>query len=274
MSGLNKTGRDAKLARMEDIKAHMYGPRDAPLATEDLRALNRDHERLKAEYYGGLPAIAVARCPICAEIAVLKADVFGLDGPWWDILGPPAPGDGACAHCLVTLGALDLGKDVLGRVALRSTMEIQPGPAVPFVVPRLMALNGMVCVLYGTARMVEGSTAYLMSYFADPPAPAAEGHQPWLRTQYWYGDGEGNPTWNSRTDSWDFDLAPWLDGVPPKLVWIAADDQAMALRRDGAGECPYLDLPGSRRPVSIRQGGRFDLPLPGGAAADAEDIYE
>lgn len=274
MSVLNKTDRDAKLARMEDIRTRMYGPRDTPLATEDLRALNRDYERLKAEYYRGLPAIAVARCPICAEIAVLGADVFGIDGPWWDILGAGAPGDGACAHCLVTLGALDLGQNVVGRAALRSTIEIQPGPAAPFVVPRLMALPGMVCVLYGTARMVAGSTAYLMSYFADPPAPAAAGHQPWLRTQYWYADGEGRSTWNNRTDAWDFDLAPWLDGVLAKLVWIAADDPAMALRRDGAGECPYLDLPGPRHPVSIRQGRIYDLPLPGGPPVDAEDLRD
>ncbi len=274
MSGLNKTGRDALLARMEDIKHRMYGPRDIPLATEDLRTLNRDHERLKAEYYGGLPAIAVAHCPFCAETALLGADVFGLDGPWWDVLSAGAPGDRACAHFLVTLGALDLGKDVLERTALRSTTEIEPGPAAPFVVPRLMALNGMVCVLYGTARMVAGSTAYLMSYFADPPAPAAEGHQPWLRTQYWYADGEDNPTWNSRNDAWDFDLAPWLDGVPPKLGWIAADDPAMALHRDGAGECPYLDLPGPRRPVSIRQGRVYALQLPGGPPVDAEDLCD
>lgn len=272
MSVLNKTDRDAKLARMEEIKHRMYGPTDTPLATEDLRALNRDHEQLKAEYYRGLPAIAVARCPFCAEIAFLGADVFGIDGPWWDVLSPPAPGDRACAHCLVTLGALDLGEDVLERVALRSTVEIEPGPAAPFVVPRLMTLAGMVCVLYGTGRMVEGSTAYLMSYFADPPAPAAEGHQPWLRTQYWYADSQGRPTWNSRNDSWDFDLAPWLDGEAAKLVWIAADDQAMALRRDAARECPYLDMPGPRRPVSIRQGRIYDLPLPGGRPVDAEDL--
>ena len=45
MSALNKSDRDAKLARMEDIKVRMYGPKDAPLATEDLRALNREQKQ-------------------------------------------------------------------------------------------------------------------------------------------------------------------------------------------------------------------------------------
>ena len=146
--------------------------------------------------------------------------------------------------------------------------------AVPFVVPRLMALAGMVCVLYATARMVAGSTAYFMSYFADPPAPAAEGHQPWLRTQYWYRDAGGNPLWNTSNDAWDFDIAAWLEVEPRRLGWIDADDRDLVIRWNAASDCPYIDLPGRRHPVSIRQGRAFDLPIPDGTPVEAEDLFD
>ena len=58
---------------------------------------------------------------------------------------------------------------------------------------------------------------------------------------------------------------------PAKYVWIATDDQAMALGRDAAIEYPYLDVPGRQRPVSIRQGRIDDLPLPDGGPVEAED---
>ena len=274
MSSLMQADRDALLARMEEIEKRMYGPREQRLPTEELRALNREYERIKAEYYGGLPAIAVSRCPLCAEITLMAVDVFGLDGPWWDVLSPPGPGDAACAHRLVTLGAVDFDERTLERAALQCTGEIQPGPAVSFVVPRLMALPGMMCVLYSTEQAVASSAAYFMTYFADPPALGEAGHQPWPRTQYYYRDSEGHTLWNTRNDLRDFDLAPWFERAPPQLAWVAAGDDDMVLRWDPPRQCPYVDLPGRRWPISIRQGRVYDLPLPDGKPVDAEDIFD
>ena len=274
MSALNQAGRDDLLRRMEEVKDRMYGPREDRLATEVLRALNREHEQLKAADDEGLPATAVSCCPFCAEFAFMAVDLFGLDGPWWEFPGKAGPGDAACAHRLVTLGALDLGRCSLERAAPLSTGEIQPGPAVPFVVPRLMALAGMMCVLYATRRMAEGSTAYFMTYFADPPVSPEVGHQPWLRNQYWYLDAGGNPMWNVGNDQWDFELSPWLASDPQKLAWIAADDGEMAIHSDTGELCPYTDLPGRRQPVSIRQGRVYDLPLPNGGPVEGEDLFD
>jgi hypothetical protein len=272
MTALTRERRDALLARMEEIKDRMYGPGDGPLATEVLRALNREGEEVKAEYLAGLAAVAVARCPHCAEIAYLAMDVFGLDGPWWDVHG--AAGEAtACIHHLATLGALDVGAAALAGAAPRPIDDIRPGPAVPFVVPRLMAIPGMVCVLYATRRVAAGSTAYLMSYFADPPAAGADGHPTWLRTQYGYRDGDGNTLWSTRADRWDFDLAPWLESDPPGLAWIAMDDDALSVKT-GAAECPYLGLPGRHHPVSIRQGQIHDLPMPDGGPVAAGDLFD
>ena len=92
----------------------------------------------------------------------------------------------------------------------------------------------------------------------------------WLRTQYWYRDGDANTMWDARADRWDFDLGPWLDGDSAKLVWIAADDKAMKLCRDGTEPCPYLDLPGRRRPLAIRGGRAFELPMPGDGTGAGE----
>jgi len=272
MAALTRETRDALLARLEEIMERLYGPRDEPPATEELRALNRDAAAAKADYLAGLPAVAVARCPHCAETASLAMDVFGLDGPWWDVHG--AGGEVmACAHHLATLGALDVGAEALAGAAPRPIDDIRPGPAVPFVVPRLMAIPGMACVLFATRRAAAGSTAYLMSYFADPPAAGADGHPSWLRTQYGYRDGDGNTLWSTRADRWDFDLTPWLEGDPPGLRWIAMDDEALAPRTGAAG-CPYLDLPGRRHPVSIRQGRMHDLPPPDGAPVAAGDLFD
>ena len=265
-----KMERDELIARMRDIKTRMYAPRDEPLATEELRALNGEFEQVRAAYYDGLPVIAVARCPFCGEIILMAMDGFGLDGPWWDVFGQAGVGDAACRHHLVTVGALDVPE----TVAQLSTGEIQPGPAVPFVVPRLMVLPGMVCVLHATTRAAEGATAYLMTYFSDPPVAGEDGHQPWLRTQYWYHDDDGNLMWNTRNDAWDFDLAPWLEHQPPKLLWIPPDDADMALRPDAVETCPYLDLPGRRHPVSIRDGRIHDLPLPDGTPVEAGDLFD
>ena len=269
---MDKPERNALIARLGVIRGLMYGPREAPLPTEELRALNREAEQTKATYYAGLPAVAVSRCPFCAAIRLMAMDMFGLDGPWWDALGTDGPGNVACRHHLVTLGALDMAAEV----AAEATGEVQPGPAVPYVVPRLMRLPGMTCVLYATAKIPEGAgaTLYLMSYFSDPPTPGAEGHQPWLRRQYWYRDADGNVMWNTRNDAWDFELAPWMEGQAPKLLWIEADDPEMVLRRGPADRCPYLGLTGRRHPIAIRAGRIFTLPMPDGDTVDSGDLFD
>src|SRR5262249_29653749 len=145
--------------------------------------------------------------------------------------------------------------------------EIQPGPGAPYVIPRLLSLEGVTCVISSMAMPPLGTTAYFMTYFAEPRRPAAQSHQMWLRDAFYYVDPQGYRHWNSCNDSWDFDIAAW--NARGKIRWTAPND-AGAVLVDGAN-CPYAGLGGVRAPQSIRDGAVTALPLPDGTPKDFFD---
>src|SRR5262249_20398865 len=137
----------------------------------------------------------------------------------------------------VMLGALALH----AREPIETRDEVIPGPEVPFVVPRLLALPEMVAVI-ARVECETGDTAYPISYWSTAEIPALDLHQPWLRQERWV-DG----AWSILTDPWDFDLARWFD--LGKLAWWDAESGRVIDGRSGE-PCPFLDLPGERAPQS------------------------
>jgi hypothetical protein len=250
----------------------MYGPSDKKLSTKELRTLKKERDNATIQYLEGLPVVPVGRCPYCNSIVKKTIDTFGLDGPWWDIFGKD-PKPQSCDHFFVMLGALNLEGFSFKDSALETDNEIQPGPEVPYLIPRILKIPGMKCIIFSRRIIHEKHTAYFMTYFADPPAPQEQGHQSWLRTQFSYIDGQGHSFWNSCNDVWDFKIENWITGPSSKLGWIHPDDADMNIQFTQSSQCPYIKIPGRRWPLSIKQGEVYELPLPSGTPF-GQDIFQ
>jgi hypothetical protein len=112
---------------------------------QECEQLYDDMQRTKAAYEALLPCVAMSRSPIEPEFTVYGSfDPYGLDGLWWrpDWAGlePPAPPSLCCLTGAVSFG--DKAPDT-------SALGIFPGPQAPFVIARLLEMDGMVAVVYG-----------------------------------------------------------------------------------------------------------------------------
>jgi len=266
-NGMTRAERDALLARCRAAEERRLelARADEP-DYEEMRRLDALAAGLREEYAWRLPRVPFARCPHCGAVLSRSLDPWGLDGPWWNALGLVQPQEPpACEHFCVVLGALNL----MGRAPREVEDDVEPGPEVPFVVPRLLGLSGMRAVVNGIA-LETGDRAFVIAYFADPLPPMDQWHQPWGRRSYTVRDEDGAPQgFAIMNDPWDFDLARWAESGA--LQWIAPGDTALALRGRADGPCPYAGLPGERRPQLLRNGQRILLDPPDGAAVDLGD---
>ena len=205
-----------------------------------------------------LPAVPISRCPLCGDRLEYVLDAGGLDGPWWHIrklAEYPLPKE---KHFSVLLGAIDFH----GREPIEAEMHqtVQPGPGVPFVVPRLLGLPGMRAVI-STLLLPHGDTAYVIAYFSPTPIHGGLLHQPWPHVDYEVLDERGeNQGWGVRNDIWDFDLKSWI--ASGQVVWTHPGDSSFTLQTEGP--CPYVDLAGVRAPQCITRGKLSTLDLPTG----------
>lgn len=255
---LTREQRDALLVRLRDLDAQLYPPDDAPPPRGAERARVKDaYFQVLAEYFDRLPRVVMSVCPFTGKPLKRAFDPFGLDGPWWhkellsEIAEPAAP-----PTFKVLLGAVHLGARGPGEV----TQEVIPGPEAPYVVPRLLGLPGMVAVVH-RLRLETGDVAYPIAYFSEQAIPPKRLHQPWLRQDLWFKTESGDASWLIANDKWDFDLAAWV--ARGQLRWVAEEPPPpRALGADSGAACPYLDLPGERRPQVLRKGtrGLGDLP--------------
>jgi len=173
----------------------------------------------------------------------------------------PAQGD---AHLAAFTGGLDLramAPEFLSGVAPKRRQTIVAGPGVPYVIPRLMRQEPVRLVISSMTLFEGNATAYFMTYFSDPRLPAWEGHQQWLRENFYFLDAEGRQRWSTRDDAWDPDLAGWLASAPERIFWIAPDDSGMTLL-SGAATCPYVNLPGSHMMQHIQSSRIYELGAP------------
>lgn len=256
--------RAALLARIAEVESKMY-PADGPRPGRPLAARLRDtYYALLGEYSDRLPRVPLSVCPFTGLPLVRSFDPFGFDGPWWQkdrTFTPEEPG--APPTFRVILGAVDLR----GREPAEAGPIVLAGPAVPYVVPRLLGLPGMVAVMH-RVELQTGDVAWPIAYFSSDETPPWQLHQDWTRPERWFKAEDGSDSWLLANDTWDFDLAPWIERG--QLRWVA--ERGGKLVTLGAGErCPWLDVPGDRVPQELAGGVReLGDPPTGEAAAPFE----
>jgi len=257
--------RDEIVNRMSALWGELFpGPGGAAPGDRRRNELRDLYYQALAEYGDRLPRMIVSACPLTGAPLKRAIDPFGFDGPWWpvmsavDIEEPRGP-----ATFQVLLGALALRREK----PTEAKDAVKPGPEVPFVVPALLALPGMIAVV-GQLTLETGDTAYPIAYFSDQEIAPQQLHQPWLRDEFWFTDADGNEGWSIATDPWDFELGPYLE--TGQLRWVLLDEPAPRVRRhgvEGDGPCPFADLPGERLPQVFVDGEREFLALPDGGPA-------
>ncbi len=226
---------------------------DGPTAGE-LRSAEEAYDQarsrlggLVAVYEARLPRVALSRSPFTGRVLPYPIDTLGLDGPWWDCNDPVRP------EALLPQGVFALG----GAVALEgelpdTSFSVKPGPSVPWVCPRVLTLPGMRAVV--SQIQVGAYTAWPVVYFSARPLPDQPGLDTWGLSNHMSLNEDGSysieSSWSLPSD-YDYDLAPWIRRG--RLLWIAPGDESLELHAT-VSDCPYLDLPGSRDPVLLRNG--------------------
>jgi hypothetical protein len=262
MAEFTKTERDRLLAKAWELDARLYpkDEADEPEERERLRLREAYYQAL-AEYADRLPRVEMSACPFSGEVLKRSFDPWGLDGPWWHkrrevgVEEPSPP-----ASFKVLLGALSLN----GRKPSEVRAPVIPGPEVPFVVPRLLGLPGMVAVV-SRLEMESGDVAYPVVYYSEEEIPERRLHQFWLKAELWLTLESGQSGWLTANDVWDFDLAPWVESG--RLRWIAPGNRDMVVEDGtGGGSCPFIGLRGDRFPQLLAFGTRDLLDLPDGTS--------
>jgi hypothetical protein len=212
-------------------------------------------------YAQGLPVEDVSRCPVCSTLFKLPIDPYGLDGPWWWSGCPTElPLPESCRHFQLLQGAVDLHD----RNPTEAGENVQLGPAIPFVVPRILAMDGMSAVI-SSRQLPAGDTIYLITYFSANPRPNPDLYQSWRRETMAVHDDQGHVIgWTINDDPWDFDLRKWV--ASGKLWWIAPGETSLTLQHSSPS--PYDGLPGTRDMQTVEAGGMRVIPGPKGTGAN------
>ena len=198
-------------------------------------------------YLDGLPIVPISRSPLSGEVFETAIDTFGIDGLWWAYdyeyrVHVPAPDD-----LFAWTGALKVDGPLPDW-----SLKAMPGPDVPFILPRLMALPGMTAVI--SSIQVGPHVGFPICYYADPIPHGGERVDDWGIRSYTYQRPDGSLASAHSTqadEDKDFELRPWLQGG--RVWWIAPGDDSLELHQ-GVDGCPYLDLPGERRRRYVQEG--------------------
>ena len=247
--------------RAEILKRYLEALRSQAQASDanDDEARNRAKaaaQQWTRTYYERLPRIAVGSCPFDGKPLMRTFDPFGFDGLWWNSSAVP-PEPPKCPHFCVLRGAVHFQ----GLKPRGGGFEVRTGPEVPYVIPRILAMPTMQAVVARTL-MTEGYSVYFISYFAERRPPVQELTADWPRKIYEYETDLGVKGWNYPNDVWDFDLLPWA--LQGKLRWCPPESDNLKLSTDPPEQCPYLDLPGVRRPFFIKEDKVWTRGLPDG----------
>ena len=230
------------------------------------RRFQAEEDSLKRRYFNALPTVTMGVCPYDGIAVERKFDPFGFEGLWWE--NPPAAQDPpSCIHFVAVRGAVSFqGKTPPGR---GSTAEAYIGPDAPYVIPRLLKMDGMVAVI-GELQMEPGYLAYPITYFGDP-LPAPEDRVPnWGCDQFSYVKANGDRAWRIDLDPWDFALLPWL--VSRKLRWCVPGSDNRVLASEPPGRCPYIGLPGHHQAQMIGERGAWLKGTPDGDPGEPIDV--
>lgn len=244
------------IARLREAQLELRPPRRWQHSIDQLRELRSHFNALLAQYAASVPRVGLSRCPVCERVLKLAIDLSGIDAPWWwDACPVEFPEPEACDHFRVFLGALDLA----GRQPVEADVwAVLPGPGAPFVVERLLEMEGMFAVVselrVGEARDV----AYVIAYFSSEPVVESDLHQEWRKQTWLLHNARGAPVAHELVnDPWCFELGPWLERE--KLLWIAPGDDELSLNRGRPS--PFERATGTRRKQIIGSG-RLKLGAP------------
>jgi len=202
-------------------------------------------DKIENEYTQGLAIKTISRCPFSDEPFSLSIDTFGLDGPWWDANQPIRASEEESNTFFALTGCVS----IVGEPP-EAPFSIKPGPALPWVSPRLLADENIIAVI--SHIKIGLFDAYPIVYYSKNKTVEIERINTWGTEEYFAEDVDGFAIMGSTFDDeeeYDFDIAPWVE--KGKLKWIAIDDESLVLH-DTIDGCPYLNLSGYRYPVLIQ----------------------
>jgi hypothetical protein len=241
-------------ARQVDLLATVdRDPEHAPPdVLQELAHWGEEIGRLWEQYLADLPVVALSRSPLSGDLLEYVIDIAGVDGLWWNCSYPVRPLQQMPADFVGLAGALRVGPPIE-----KTPFEVRPGPEVPYVVPRLLALPGVCAVV--SQLQIGPHVGYAIAYFADHPEQVSNRVNTWGTDFYEVIDSQGVLTWSCDGDlaalDRDFDLKPWMEAG--KLLWIPPGDASMTLRSD-TQYCPFLTLMGSRMDFTLFDGIRTE----------------
>ncbi|MEO1209590.1 MAG: hypothetical protein AAFX78_08615 [Cyanobacteria bacterium J06638_20] len=232
-------------------------------------------------YNNQVPIVPLSRCPFCQAINYHSFDFYDLDGLWWwseegwgrtvDNGCRPRKRHRPCPHFWALSGAVT----IRGTVS-PSPIRVQPGPEIPFVFTHTLNAPSIKVVI--SQFSVGAHTAYPIAYFSDVKPVPREAVRPYFKEwakncaliaqsktgvvdyggtdNLYYPLADARSSYLSRAAD-DFDLAPWIE--QGRVLWIAPGDESLTLQQQVEG-CPYLNLPGRRKRLSIWRGKVRTLP--------------
>jgi len=256
---LSKKTRNALVEEMRIIDGKHYPKNKSkePSSKESQR-LDKLYYSKMGEYFRRLPRLVISKCPFCNKPFKHSFDPWGLNGPWWwtdRLCEVIEPND--CGHFRVLQGAYDLK----GRQPNDVKEGVEPGPEIPFVVPRLFKLPSMVAVI-GTLGMANGDIAYPIVYFSTAKIAAIDLYKEWGRSEYWFKDDKGNSCWTIPNSKWDFELKPYMQKGKVRFVDLKGGKGASFL--SGKKCAPFMGMKGEHSPQMISWGEMAHGDLPNG----------
>jgi hypothetical protein len=224
----------------------------SPEVLQELTHWGEEIDSLWERYLATLPIVALSRSPLSGDILEYAIDVAGVDGLWWNYSHPVRPLQKLPADFVGLAGTLRVESPLE-----RTPFEVRPGPEVPYVVPRLLALPGVCAVL--SQVQIGPHDGYAIAYFADHPEDVARRVNTWGTDFYEVVDDQGTLMWSYGGDTAaldrDFDLKPWMEAG--KLLWIQPGDTSMTLC-SATQACPFLALKGSQMDSTLFDGIRTE----------------
>lgn len=212
--------------------------------------------QLRDEYFRILPVVPMSCCPFDNKPLLRSFDPYGLDGLWWKSSAEPKE-QPTCPHFCLLRGAVNYN----GLPPLAGDFEVNPGPEVPYVLPRVLEYPGMVAVI-SEIEMKNGYTAYTIAYFSEKKPSASELAAGWARKTYNYTTDLGEPASVTDNELWDFDLKHWLN-EGKIMSCLHNSDNTMTIFNQPK-QFPYLDISGRKENIVVKEDRCWTQGLPDG----------
>ncbi|WP_415407916.1 hypothetical protein ACLHDG_05125 [Sulfurovum sp. CS9] len=203
----------------------------------------RKIDKIIDAYWNWIPEISLSQCPFCNKELCYPFDPVDLKGFWWmDRTQRPFKKPQFCEHFNLILGAVNLN----GLPPEGGPFESRPGPDVPYIIPRILEMPTMVAVI-SSIEMDCGYTAYPIAYYSEIPPVAGSLTQSWARKEYYFTLDNGKSGWDIVSDSYDFDLLPWLKADKISLF----QNGRIITKKNDLENHPFMHVKGARRSQSI-----------------------